>query len=76
MGTHTLMFISMTGVFLVLTFILIPVAYINDIIYFIVEEIPLGLIILGAVFSLIISVSTYFFVKGLLEIKPAGSDEL
>lgn len=67
-GAHSLMFLSMTGIFLVFTVPLIPLSYINEVVYFLVDNVPLGLIVLGVVFSLIIPVSTYFLVKKLLGI--------
>jgi len=74
-GACSLMFLSMSGVFLVFTVLLTPSIYINELIYFLVENIPLGLIILGVSFSLTITVSAYFLVKKVLRVElttPVG----
>ena len=65
-GSHSLLFLSMTGILLIFAGLLLPISYLNNLVYYLVEVMPLGVIILGVTFSLIILTSTYFLMKKLL----------
>lgn len=62
-GAHIYMSLSMSGILLILTIFLTPLTLINNFTYYLIENLPVGLMALGITFSLLILTSIYFFIK-------------
>jgi len=60
---HIYMSLAMSGILFILAVLMFPLAMINALVYYLIESIPLGLMVLGIAFSVLILVSVYFFIK-------------
>ncbi|MDH5687933.1 MAG: hypothetical protein OEZ48_08740 [Candidatus Bathyarchaeota archaeon] len=60
---HIYMSLAMSGILFILAVLMFPLAIINALVYYLIESIPLGLMVLGIAFSVLILVSVYFFIK-------------
>jgi len=67
---HMYMSLSMTGILLILALFMFPLTMINAIVHYLIESIPLGLMVLGIAFSVLILVSVFFFIKKASEKNP------
>ena len=60
---HIYMSLSVAGILFILAVFLFPLTIINVFTYHLIESIPLGLMVFGIAFSVLILVSIYFFIK-------------